>query len=368
MKESEEKEGISAYEIEAGNAITFKEGISAYEIEAGNAIPFKEGFKGNAVPLLLINQGTFGCIYHPGINCNHKPQDTKYVTKIHASNERTTQNEINISKKIQKIKDYEMYFSPVLENCKVDLAEVDREDVEKCKFIQKDIQNNVKSMSYMSTKIKYIEGDSLYKYVEKQKKKVSGNKLYSIITFLYKTLCTNVKKMSAIKVVHYDLKENNIIVTKRGIPIIIDFGISIDMEKVKESNESKKNAFYVYSTDYSPWCIEIVLINYILHKKDQVNSDDIMRIFDELMKNNKISNVEYLKDTFQEYRENFKTKIADKYSEKPNQQLLEHLLTTYEKWDLYSVTMMFIQILKKTEINPDENHVRQIKNIIFDNA
>ena len=352
MKESEEKEGFK--------------GIRA-------AVPLseeKEGFKGisaagNVVPLLLINQGTFGCIYHPGINCNHKPQDIKYVTKIHASNETTTQNEIDISKKIQKIKDYEMYFSPVLENCKVDLAEVDREDVEKCKFIQEDIQNNVKSMSYMSTKIKYIEGDSLYKYVEKQKKKVSANKLYSIITFLYKTLCTNVKKMSAIKVVHYDLKENNIIVTKRGIPIIIDFGISIDMEKVKNTKELSflKNAFYVYSTDYSPWCIEIVLINYLLHKKRLASSDDIMRIFDEVMKKNEISNVEYLKDSFPEYRENFKTKIADKYAGKP--QLLEYLLSTYEKWDLYSVTMMFIQILKKTETTPDANHISQIKNILY---
>ena len=364
MKESEEKEGfkgISAAVPLSEEKEGFKGG-SAYEIEAGSAVPFKEGFKGGFAPL-IINQGTFGCIYHPGINCNHKPQDMKYVTKIHASNERTTQNEINISKKIQTIKDYEMYFSPVLENCKVDLAEVDREDVEKCKFIQKDIQNNVKSMSYMSTKIKYIEGDSLYKYVEKQKKKVSANKLYSIISFLYKTLCTNVKKMSAIKVVHYDLKENNIIVTKRGIPIIIDFGISIDMEKIKESNESKKNAFYVYSTDYDPWCIEIVLINYLLNKKDQTSSDDIMRIFDELIKKNELSTVEYLKDSFPEYRENFKTKIADKYAGKP--QLLEYLLSTYEKWDLYSVTMMFIQILKKTETTPDANHISQIKNILY---
>ena len=88
-----------------------------------------------------------------------------------------------------------------------------------------------------------------------------------------------------------------------------------------------------------------------------------MRIFDEVMKKNEISNVEYLKDSFPEYRENFKTKIADKYAGKP--QLLEYLLSTYEKWDLYSVTMMFIQILKKTETTPDANHISQIKNILY---
>ena len=85
----------------------------------------------------LLGQGTYGCVYHPGINCNHKPLNAKYVTKIHSSEEKTIQNEIAISKKIQTITNYELYFSPILENCDVNLAKVDKEEVEKCDFVKK---------------------------------------------------------------------------------------------------------------------------------------------------------------------------------------------------------------------------------------
>jgi len=61
----------------------------------------KEG-SNKAEPVLLA-QGTFGCVYHPGMTCNYEPLDAKYITKIHASNEKTAQNEIAISKKVQTI-------------------------------------------------------------------------------------------------------------------------------------------------------------------------------------------------------------------------------------------------------------------------
>ena len=218
----------------------------------------------------LLAQGTFGCIYHPGMTCDHEPLDAKYVTKIHSSEEKSAENEIAISKKIKTIPNYELYFSPVLENCEVNLAKVDKEEVEKCNFVKADIDKK-KTMTYISTKIRFIDGSSLLDYVKQHSK-------YSIISFLYKTLCENVKKLAEKEIVHFDLRENNMIVSKKGIPIIIDFGISIDFSNKKIKN-SLQNTFYAFTTKYKPWCIEIVLICFIAnHKLSQATPEKIMEI------------------------------------------------------------------------------------------
>jgi len=302
----------------------------------------------------LLAQGTFGCIYHPGMTCDHEPLDAKYVTKIHSSNEKSAKNEIEVSKKIQTIPNYSSHFSPVLQSCEVNLAKVDREEVEKCNFIKDDI-NEKNPITYISTKTRFIEGSSLLDYVAKHPK-------YSTISFLYKTLCENVKKLVEKEIVHFDLRENNMIVSKKGIPIIIDFGISIDFSNKDFSKNSLKNTFYAFTTKYKPWCIEIVLICFIVHHKpSQVTSEKIMEIFDEVMNLNDFANKPYLKEDFPEYREKFKTEI----STKPREELLDSLLSTYKRWDLYSVTILLIQMLETTNQAPDETHVKQIKEYLI---
>ena len=328
-----------------------------------------------AEPVLLA-QGTFGCVYHPGMTCNNEPLDAKYITKIHASNETTAENEIAISKKVQTIPNYELYFSPILENCEVNLAKVNKEEVEKCNFIKDDLDRKdidrkdidrkddlnlkKKPITYMSSKIRFIEGSSLLEYVMEKQKTNKPNTMYSLVLSLYKKLCKSVKKLAEKDIVHFDLRENNMIVSKKGEPIIIDFGISIDFEKInKKSKNSLKNTFYAYTTQYKPWCIEIVLLCFIVNNKSsQLTSDKIMEIFDEVMKHNGFANKPYLKEDFLKYREHFKKHVSTKSSE----QLLEYLLSTYKRWDLYSVTILLIQMLEKIEQEPKEPElIKEIK-------
>jgi len=321
-----------------------------------------------AEPVLLA-QGTFGCVYHPGMTCNHEPLDAKYITKIHASNETTAENEIAISKKVQTIPNYELYFSPILENCEVNLAKVNREEVEKCNFVKEDLDrkediNHQKPITYISSKIRFIEGNSLLEYVMEKQKTNQPVTMYSLVLTLYNKLCKSVKKLREKEIVHFDLRENNMIVSKKGEPIIIDFGISIDFEKInKNSKNSLKNIFYAYTTQYKPWCIEIVLICFIVHHKpSQLTSDKIMEIFDEVTQHNGFANKLYLKEHFLKYREHFKKHVSTKSSE----QLLEHLLSTYKRWDLYSVTILLIQMLEKIEQEPkDPELIKEIKKNLF---
>ena len=303
----------------------------------------------------LIAEGSFGCIFHPGMSCNHKPLNSKYITKIHSSNEKTTTNEIVISKKIQTIPNYTLYFSPVLENCNVNLAKVDTDNIDKCTFINEDIKTK-QPLTYVSTQTRYVEGDTLLKYIEKQN---PNNNISTIIYVLYNKLCKSIQLLLEKEIIHFDLRENNMIITKQGEPIIIDYGISIDfgiMKKKKFAPRYLKKAFYAYTTKYKPWCIEIVLICFIVHNKpSEVTPDKIMEIFDDVLNN--FENKPYLKDKFPEYREKFKSQV----STKPVNELLDYLLSTYKKWDLYSVTILLIQMLETVNKEPDETHVKQIK-------
>jgi serine/threonine protein kinase len=326
----------------------------------------KEGIsKAEKANVVLLAQGTFGCVYHPGMTCNHEPLDAKYITKIHASNETTAENEIAVSKKVQTIPNYELYFSPILENCEVNLAKVNKEEVEKCNFIKDDQKDNIdqkKPITYISSKIRFIEGESLLEYVIKKKETNKPATMYSLVLSLYKKLCKSVKKLAEKDIVHFDLRENNMIVSKKGEPILIDFGISIDFETIKK--KSLKNTFYAYTTQYKPWCIEIVLLCFIVNNKSsrQLTSEKIMEIFDEVMKHNGFANKPYLKEEFPKYREHFKKHVSTKSSK----ELLEYLLSTYKRWDLYSVTIILIQMLEKIEQEPKESElIKEIKANIF---
>jgi RIO-like serine/threonine protein kinase len=188
---------------------------------------------------------------------------------------------------------------------------------------------------------------------------VSKHKTYAVITFLYDKLLKSVKKLEEKNIVHFDLKENNIIVKKTGEPIIIDFGISIDFDKKKKiSNKDKaylRKYFYAYTTNYKPWCVEIVLICYIVNKKTPLTKEKIMEIFDETTE--PLKNKPYLNDDHETYRELFKNKVASK----SHPELMEYLLQTYKHWDKYAVSILFIQMLEKTNNEPTQARIKQLK-------
>jgi serine/threonine protein kinase len=353
----------------------------------------------------LISEGTYGCIFNPGFSCNYssstnnsgsqqqqqQKNDVKYATKVHSNvNLSIVKNEIAISTKIREnISNFDLYFSPVLETCKVSLAKV---DADKCKIIK-----DKKPTQFISTKMKYVDGVTLYKHVDHLMKRVKmQTKLYAEVAALYKKMCNGLEELRVISVVHFDLKDNNVVVTKTGSPIIIDFGISIDMDKIIgamsvhkastsahaltkasasspsfKSSEHKQDfyklldsSFYAYSTDYLPWCVDIVLISYIVQKqkpKDIITAEQIMSIFDEVMRKNKLSSKIYLKDPLRVYREKFKETIAYKFNETENVLLLYYLLENFGKWDLYAATLLFVEMLDKINQVPNINHIQDIK-------
>ncbi len=322
----------------------------------------------------LKNSGTYGCIYYPEYPCPaSEKQDMKFATKVHSNHEsETVENEIAISDKIrEEVDDYELYFSPVVKRCKLHLAKVEGD---KCKIFK-----DKKPTAFVATRMKYIRGDTLYAYVHKITKRVkSQTKMYEEVVALYRKICTCVDKLKEINVVHFDLKDNNFIVKESGTPICIDFGISIDMDKFLseiyksnnkdddvEFNKAFKSTFYAFTTEYYPWCIDIVLISFIVDQKkrnDKVVTDEIMDIFDKVAKYNRFDSIPYLKDPFVAYRQRFKQNIDDKFRDKDCSTLVDNLLKNYVKWDRYSAAILFMNMLQEIKQTPLSKHLDDIKN------
>jgi serine/threonine protein kinase len=241
---------------------------------------------------IFLSQGTYGCVYRPGIQCGtNATLGKQFISKIHRK-EKYAEKEINNSNKIKKmIPQHARYFAISLTNCNVNVKKVEGNEMQKCDFIRNsasDISETGRpTVDFVSTKMRYVDGTSLGNFLDRVKLKIDSQ-IFSICKRLY--LC--IQKLQEIKMVHYDLKENNMIIkTNTGLPVLIDFGLSIDMDVFIDKNENKilsdlsieiyRKYFYVYATDYVPWHIDIDIICYIvqeLREDGWMNSIDYTRL------------------------------------------------------------------------------------------
>jgi serine/threonine protein kinase len=296
---------------------------------------------------ILLSQGTYGCVYYPGFTCKGKIQKTKYVTKLQKNNE-TLQNEMEIGKKIQKIKNYKNYFAPILKQCPVYLTTLQKkysQPLNQCKIIKesplpppppsnnnnKFIQNQKKNQQEMNiNKIRYILGDDLEETF--QKKNVVLQSSFGFLIDTYQYLSKSLNKLKTQKIVHYDLKANNIIYDKESeIPIIIDFGLSINLDNINPTApEPKLLTHYFFDTyEYDYWCLQPILIGiYAYFYYDDKSSSLYQQTLSPLL-------IKKYKETIKQYIEfafffkpEFLTKLSQLF---PPQQAIQTTIQTFTK-------------------------------------
>ncbi len=112
-----------------------------------------------APPPKFLNQGGYGCVFHPGVGCT--PDSTltdKYITKIQASKD-TISHEKVIGEKVKKIKNYADYYAPILSSCAVSLSNVSNSEIKKCDVIKPD------ALTYAASKLRYVGKNTLLKHL-----------------------------------------------------------------------------------------------------------------------------------------------------------------------------------------------------------
>lgn len=301
----------------------------------------------------LISQGTYGCVF--GKKDPKKNIMAETITKIQKKEE-TSENETQIGKKIMMIKNYDEYFAPVLKTENINIAQIDKQEIDKCDFIHDNTDTNTK---YESNEIKYVGEYSLKKYLLKLI--VDTTDFLSIFISDHIILLEALEKLIAIGIVHYDLKENNIMIrTADSRPIIIDFGLSID------TTISNEKSFYRYYSNYAPWCIDIVVLSFMVNEKGKdwqeaiITQADITQLITDYFKANYGVTYLLLPDEQTKWWINLQ-KYFDAFVNKPWKDLYVELLKYRFTWDNYSLTVIYLFLFEELNLKIYTDEIPALK-------
>ena len=290
----------------------------------------------------LLSQGGYGCVYHPALTCNGKAESSKKNVSKLQRKDWAAKNEIEIGKLVKKIKHYSEYFLPITSSCDIKVSSVDNKLVKDCKVISKR-----PDADFVLMKMDYLENISFTEYL-KSRGEANSHLLLKIVES-YNNLASSLKKLSDIDVVHHDLKLDNILIgSKYQLPIIIDFGISLNMKDISETDDRLKDYFYVHAPDYYPWSLDVHIINYIVQVRSDddygpINFEELKDIADEYCKGN------LALDVFSEsFREEYNKKCYSYINllvGKKNNEILRILLNNYKSWDIYALSIIYLRLL-----------------------
>lgn len=320
----------------------------------------------------LLSQGSYGCVFRPGIKCDGKKVlKKKFITKIQKYKD-TSKKETTLGKKIKKIKNYEDYFAPVLSSCNISLGKINNKEIERCEFLDEN-----ENVSYESNKMRYVGKNTLSKEILKISQS-NPKRLIRVIIDIHKTLLEGYKKLFDAGIIHLDVKENNIICEDTtGNPIIIDFGLSAEISKLSEDNY--KEVFFTYEPSYMPWCIDICMITYLANKLENelappgmlgfvgftestlesweegiITKDKLNIVINDYTKKNTGLLDLFKESECLEYNKKLQS-YFDSFIGKKWKVLLEELLKYNSTWDSYAVSIMILHILKNIESDKMEN-------------
>lgn len=289
----------------------------------------------------LINQGGFGCLYFPSINCDGTKSNNKNsISKLQLINFNSI-NEIYIGKLIQKIPNFQLFFRPTLSFCKLSVDNLQDKKFKDCNLINE--SNNNKN--FILTNQFYIDSIS-FNQIFSENIQQSGHQ-FLIFIETYRYLLYSLDLLVINKIVHMDIKKQNILYSRVvKNPILIDFGISIPIEKVNKKNIKKY--FYVFAPKYSIWSLEIHFINYLLHK-GELSDSKIKDILIEYYENN--SAFSLFSNNFKENYINNGFEYFKQFIGKSNKDTINRLIKYYYTWDLFSLSILYLNFL--TSLNKD---------------
>jgi len=305
----------------------------------------------------LLGKGGFGCVFYPGINCKGKIlQDDTLATKVQILNF-NSDNEMKIGTIIRKQGWHDLFFLPVISSCNINIRKSESKDLAECEILKD------RKQKYVAMDIKYLENTSLPDIFKNNMPKDI------ILTFIesYKYLLMALEKLSSVNVVHCDLKLDNIMFLKNTLdPRIIDFGISIPIDELNKIN--MKKYFYIYSPDYYVWCIDINIINYLLHETTGVLTNEDAESISYLY----VASTRPIQMYSQEYIQQFLDECiiqTKKYVGRPRDEVINELIGYSNTWDNYSLSIIYLGVIsnlfKKTQNK--SKFILNMTNILLEN-
>jgi len=304
----------------------------------------------------FLTQGAYGCVFHPGFTCKKSNiQSKKYITKIETKND-TAEKEFAIGVYIRKkIKNYNTMFAPIISYCPIEVSKINKDAIKQCSLIK---DENI----IYSNKIRFVGKQSLEPYLYSFLEENENNTSF-FISQLFEThiyLTNSIEKLIHQKIVHFDIKENNIMYdTNQYLPIIIDFGLSFRTDLLKSNVEYEK-AFYLFSATCIWWCLEIAIISFIVCKEYNPTSEsanwmtDIIDVKFLLIilehyytenPNMKLISIQWGKEV-EISKQKWKKYISTQFKNKTGKFIVEALMQSWDRWDLFALSFMYLSFLQ----------------------
>jgi len=322
----------------------------------------------------LIGQGTFGCVFKPHLLCNGKQdfKDRKHVSKLivtRRGDDYRLNNELDIGQLILKSKKYNKYFSPIISSCPINFKDIDDKDKYKCNSANKYMDNQM-----ILAKLKKVNGTNIIDTIDN----IRGTEALYIFFDIYKDALEGIKFLTQKKIIHYDIKWDNLLYdtkVKRGI--IIDFGLSFQIKYLKfDSLKKLKKYFYVFVPQMDVWCIEIHYICYLLNINSNPDLYDITDMVNECISNNSLFKSEinrYFDLDKNTFYDNSISVLMNYQKDYPDiLKRIKYIVNKfYKTWDNYSLSIMFLKqydlILKEIPNKFPTFHKKIITDILWKN-
>lgn len=300
----------------------------------------------------IIGEGGFGCIIKPGVTCKgNKVKSDKFVTKIQVKNS-TAERELNIGKIVKQIPSYKKRFAPIISSCKYNskvIQMVSRK--EDCNIIARKPDKK-----FIISKLPLVKGEEFKKYLLDN---VDNDMLYTLVSS-YTYLLYSIFLLNKQGIIHYDIKGENVMYdTDRKIPIIIDFGLSLNKKDIMPAFDDPdyksrlEDYFYVYAPDYSLWCLDIHYITFLIQEPHKDIKDEIPYMVDEYIKYNKL--LKKMPNVFVERFKQLSIKQLNKYQEMGRENAISYIIKYCDTWDVYSLSMMIMRALQLFKNSDTEN-------------
>lgn len=283
----------------------------------------------------LLGQGSYGCIFSPGFKCASQgasrdavlSRSKKTVSKVQVYEE-TAKNEIEIGKKLRAIPNGEHHFQVFKSVCPVHVDQLTDKEIQQCELPSLD------NTKLVMLNFSFIQGEHPLEWLRKKK-----NPLVHLETIMRK-LCVSLEKLAEYSILHNDIKENNILIRPSGTPIVLDFGLAVDM-----SHPESIKKFY-YAPDYELWAPDIHILN-------QEVTDDIIREISYYAIRPLSLFLE--KQFLEKYRKGL-TRYLEKFKGMPQKDKHALLKSHWDTWDTYALAYLLLEclMLLRTEGHVEE--------------
>ena len=277
-----------------------------------------------------INLSTINKYFSLDNKNTDKLNQNKYRTKI-INFSYFSFNEINISNKISMIPYYLNYYSILHDYEELNISELNENIIEKLK--------NTEHIKYYLFKYNDIHSYDFTDYFYNIK---SIKKLILNIIHIFSHILSGLNILNKNNICFFNISPSNLIFLEdyREKPVLANFRLSLQINKV-DSSYILQFLNKIDNFTYQPFEI-FILYHFLNNDMTTISYSFIEEICEEYIKNLNI--LRFFSENYKKkYKENC-IETMKKYINKSKNTIIDDILERNDKWDVYGISLLFLQI------------------------